>query len=180
VYDVVVMDYSGVDPVEVGTIYNATVQAGVILLGTTAYDGLTLKYTYSYGAIEAVRVTKTSQLQNDSTYQTLLQVQATVQAAITALVNGASIDFDTLKEISDYAVAVKAQLDAMTFKTVGGVSVQGTGNIALPTKVSDLTNDSGFQTAAQVSSAVSGKVDSSTYTTDMGNIQSALTAILGA
>lgn len=58
--------------------------------------------------------------------------------------------------------------------TIDSISVNGTTqtidqnknvDITVPTKVSDLTNDSGYQTASNVSSAISGKLDTSAVKT---------------
>ena len=56
---------------------------------------------------------------------------------------------------TNLATALNAKQDTLvsgtSIKTVGGASLLGSGNIALPTKVSDLTNDSGFITTSALS-----------------------------
>lgn len=77
-------------------------------------------------------------------------------------------------------------------KTVGGASLLGSGNIALPTKTSDLTNDSGFittsalsgyQTTTNLVTSVSSSSTDSQYPSaklfydTVGDIESALNTI---
>lgn len=71
---------------------------------------------------------------------------------------------------NDYTTAEKSKLDGVAagaqVNVIESVKVNGTAltpsskavNITVPTKVSALTNDSGFQTAAQVTSAINSAV----------------------
>ena len=62
-------------------------------------------------------------------------------------------------DVSDSAVS--GQYVSAVSETDGKISVTRASLPTVPTKVSDLTNDSGYQTASDVSTAISGKEDKS-------------------
>lgn len=62
-------------------------------------------------------------------------------------------------DVSDSAVS--GQYVSAVSETDGKISVSRANLPTVPTKVSDLTNDSGYQTASDVSTAISGKEDKS-------------------
>lgn len=62
-------------------------------------------------------------------------------------------------DVSDSAVS--GQYVSSVSETDGKISVTRASLPTVPTKVSDLTNDSGYQTASDVSTAISGKEDKS-------------------
>lgn len=62
-------------------------------------------------------------------------------------------------DVSDSAVS--GQYVSAVSETDGKISVTRANLPTVPTKVSDLTNDSGYQTASDVSTAISGKADTS-------------------
>ena len=62
-------------------------------------------------------------------------------------------------DVSDSAVS--GQYVSAVSETDGKISVSRASLPAVPTKVSDLTNDSGYQTASDVATAISGKEDKS-------------------
>ena len=62
-------------------------------------------------------------------------------------------------DVSDSAVS--GQYVSAVSETDGKISVTRTNLPTVPTKVSDLTNDSGYQTASDVATAISGKADTS-------------------
>jgi hypothetical protein len=63
-------------------------------------------------------------------------------------------------DVSDSAVS--GQYVSAVSEADGKISVTRASLPTVPTKVSDLTNDSGYQTASDVSTAISGKADSAT------------------
>jgi len=97
--------------------------------------------TYLWSRITAIFATKddvpskVSEITNDGDGTSPFATQAYVGA------NGGKID----------KIQVNGTDQTITNKTV---------NLAVPTKVSDLTNDSGYQTASQVSTAISAAVSS--------------------
>lgn len=62
-------------------------------------------------------------------------------------------------DVSDSAVS--GQYVSSVSETDGKISVTRASLPTVPTKVSDLTNDSGYQTASDVSTAIAGKADTS-------------------
>lgn len=106
-------------------------------------------------------------------------------AAIQAVVGAAPAALDTLQEIAtqlasdESAVAalvstvalkadttyVDAQLAGKGTSNFSGAYADLTGKPVIPTAVSSFTNDSGYQTAAQVSAAVASKADQATTVT---------------
>lgn len=86
-------------------------------------------------AVDVTVPTKVSDLTNDGDGNSPFATQAYVGA------NGGKID----------VIQVNGTAQTITNKTV---------NIAVPTKVSDVTNDSGYQTASEVSAAISAAVSS--------------------
>ena len=62
-------------------------------------------------------------------------------------------------DVSDSAVS--GQYVSAVSETDGKISVSRTSLPTIPTKVSDLSNDSGYQTAGDVATAISGKADTS-------------------
>lgn len=120
--------------------------------------------------------TKTSQLTNDSGYQNGTQVDnaitgkgyqtsAQVESAITAkgyqnAIGVTSIINGTVT--TDFVEALNIDVEAAQIKdtlTIGQLPSTVAEMSDIPTKVSELTNDSGYQTAANVSTAISGKAD---------------------
>jgi hypothetical protein len=117
--------------------------------------------------------TNVSAFTNDSTYQTAAQVTA----AIAAVVGAAPTALDTLAEIATAlaadesaaaalttAVAFKANtadLAAVAFSGAYSALIGAPTIPTIPTLVSVFTNDAGYQTAANVSTAIAGKADTS-------------------
>ncbi len=94
--------------------------------------------------------TKTSDLTNDSGFQTSTQVSSAIS---TALANGS----DAYQTASDVSSAIGAATTGMLTSSNYATTLDAVyaKTVDLPTKTSDLTNDSGFQTSTQVSSAIS-------------------------
>lgn len=113
---------------------------------------------YSKSEINALIPTKTSDLTNDSGYTTIAEVGR--QGYVT---NSALADYAT-KNYVDLAVQ---SMDLSSYLTKAEASLTYATIASLPTKVSDLTNDSGFQTASQVMSVVNNNVP--TKTSDLTN-----------
>lgn len=70
-----------------------------------------------------------------------------------------SNDFTTDEKTKLTGIEAGAQVNAVSEITVNGVSVLSDKKAAIttPTKTSDLTNDSGYQTASQVTAAITGQ-----------------------
>ena len=117
--------------------------------------------------------TVVSAFTNDATYQTAAQVSSAIQAVVgaapSALSTLAAIDAALASDESAAAalttlVSTKATLaDLATVATTGAYSdlIGVPAAVVVPTVVSAFTNDSGYQTAAQVSTAIAGKADTS-------------------
>ena len=117
--------------------------------------------------------TVVSAFTNDATYQTAAQVSSAIQAVVgaapSALSTLAAIDAALASDESAAAalttlVSTKATLaDLATVATTGAYSdlIGVPAAVVVPTVVSAFTNDSGYQTAAQVSTAIAGKTDTS-------------------
>ena len=77
-------------------------------------------------------------------------------------------DFPAIPDVSNYiqksstsglvkndgTIDTSAYLIKSNFKTIGGNSIVGSGNISLPSKLSDLTNDAGFITLSALNDYV--------------------------
>lgn len=134
----------------------AGIESGAQVNTVTSVNGRTGAVT---GLAEASAVpTKVSQLTNDSKFQTESQVNATVQKVVGA----APEALDTLEEIAD---KLKDNDDAVA----GIVTTLATkaNKSEIPTKVSQLTNDSGYLTTHQ---DISGKADKSEIPTKVSQL----------
>lgn len=112
-------------------------------------------------------------------------VDERVQALETAVGSGGSVD----SKIASAVEALDSSIASESGKAIASVTVvdgkiTASTKIAVPSKTSDLTNDSGFQTASDLSTALAGKVDKVTgkglstndYTTDEKNKLSGIEA----
>lgn len=91
-----------------------------------------------------------SQLTNDSDYQTGTQVSGSISSALEPYAQKTELFDKTFNSLTGKP-------------TINGVEVKGTLTteslkISIPRSVSELTNDSGFQTSSQVSSAIASAV----------------------
>lgn len=75
------------------------------------------------------------------------EVNSIINTAVNKVLGGAPADYNTLKKVADYIKADTEALNALESKVS---SVEN----SVPTKVSQLTNDSGYQTQAQVNTAI--------------------------
>lgn len=127
---------------------------------------------YSKSEVNALIPTKTSDLTNDSGYTTIAEVGR--QGYVT---NGALADYAT----KNYVDSAVQSMDLSSYLTKTEASLTYATIASLPTKVSDLTNDSGFQTASQVMSIIDNNVPTKTsqLTNDSGfqNATQVLSAI---
>lgn len=90
-------------------------------------------------------------------------VDARVQTLETAVGTGGSVD----SKIKAAVEALDSSIAAETGKAIASVTVvdgkiTGSTKIAVPTKVSDLTNDENYMTEGDVETAIAGKVDKET------------------
>lgn len=97
-------------------------------------------------------------------YQTSAQVSSAISSAINVLTKDADQNFDTFKEISDWisnhgkdAAGMLTSINDLEDVTEALQASIDDVSGSIPTKVSELTNDSGYQTAAQVNTAITGK-----------------------
>ena len=130
------------------------------------------------GNINAAQIpgmpTKVSELQNDSGYQTAQQVQSTVDTAVATKADASDLAAHTGNTTIHVTSADKTAWNAKS--DFSGNYNDLTNKPTIPSKTSDLTNDSGFQTASDVATAVSGKADSSALTAHTGNTTIHVTA----
>ena len=113
---------------------------------------------------------KTSDLTNDSGFQTASDVQTaiTVKADLSALTSHTG---NTTIHVT------AAEKEAWNAKSdFSGSYNDLTNKPTIPSKTSDLTNDSGFQTANDVSTAISSKANASDLTSHTGNTTIHVTA----
>lgn len=87
-------------------------------------------------------------------------VEGRVQTLEAAVGSGGSVD----SKIASAIEALDSSITSEAGKAIASVTVvdgkiTGSTKVTVPTNVSDLTNDSGFQTASDVSSAIANKVD---------------------
>lgn len=115
---------------------NSLTAQGIVT--TTGFDDYMSKHSF---AESSDIPTKVSDLTNDSGFQTSVQVST----AITNAIN--NLDVNQVGGTGKYISAIS--------ESNGKISATEATMPTIPTKVSDLTNDSGFQTSAQVNSAVS-------------------------
>ncbi|MBQ7687175.1 MAG: hypothetical protein IJT28_08110 [Bacteroidaceae bacterium] len=108
--------------------------------------------------------TKVSQLTNDSKYQTETQVSTAITNAVPTKTSDITNDGDGTSAF------ITVNTANTNYGQIDSVKVNGTAltvtnkavNVTVPTAVSDLTNDSGFQTASQVSTAISNALPTKT------------------
>jgi hypothetical protein len=164
----------------------STVDASLALKANSA-DLATVATSGAYADLSGKPVipsvpTAVSSFTNDSGYQTA----ANVSSAIQAVVGAAPAALDTLAEIATQLASDESAAAALTnVVSTKASSADVTSALALkadktelfsgayadltgkptiptvPTTVSSFTNDSGYQTAANVTSAISGKADAS-------------------
>ena len=100
--------------------------------------------------------TKTSDLNNDSSFATTSQIPTKVSD----LTNDGDGTTGSHFATEAYVTTNGGKIDKIQVNSVDQTITNKTVNIAVPTKVSDLTNDSQFQTATQVSTAINAAVTS--------------------
>lgn len=94
-------------------------------------------------------------------------------------------DYTTTEKTKLSGIASGAQVNVIETVKVNGAAVQVTDkavDISVPTDTADLTNGAGFQTSADVQSAISGKAESSAlsaHTSDLGNPHNVTKAQVG-
>jgi hypothetical protein len=122
-----------IDPVDNTIISDArpTVSLGVLDLGTLDYDGKELEFVYAYGSIS-------SQLQ--VLFDAFQQELDALEVGVSTTQEG-RIDTLELSKADKSDTYTKAETDAKIVELA-------------PTNVSAFTNDSGYQTAANVNSAI--------------------------
>ena len=126
-----------IDPVDNTIISDArpTVSLGVLDLGTSDYDGKELEFVYAYGSIS-------SQLQ--VLFDAFQQELDALEVGVSTTQEG-RIDTLELSKADKSNTYTKAETDAKIVELA-------------PTNVSAFTNDSGYQTAANVNSAIQAVV----------------------
>ena len=100
--------------------------------------------------------TKVSDLSNDSNFATISQVPTKVSQLTNDGDGTTGSEFAT----KSYVNTNGGKIDKIQVNSVDQTITNKTVNIAVPTKVSDLSNDSEFQTASQVSTAINAAVSS--------------------
>lgn len=128
-----------------------TVSLGVLDLGTLDYDGKELEFTYAYGSIS-------SQLQVlfDQFQQELDALEVEVSTDQEERLNALELSkADKATTVAGYGIT-----DLATVATSGSyLDLSDKPTIpTVPTDISSFTNDSGFQTSAQVSTAIQAVV----------------------
>lgn len=100
--------------------------------------------------------TKVSDLSNDSNFATVSQIPTKVSQLTNDGDGTTGSEFAT----KSYVDTNSGKIDKIQVNSVDQTITNKTVNIAVPTKVSDLTNDSQYQTASQVSTAINAAVSS--------------------
>lgn len=139
---------------------------------------------YLWGKIKALIPTKTSQLTNDSGFLTSHQ---DISGKLDKTGDGANVTATFTQASSRANIATGEKLSTMFGKIAKWLAdlktVAFTGAYSdltgAPTKVSEFTNDSGFQTATQVNTAITGKgyQTAEQVTTAINNAISGITGI---
>ncbi len=129
-------------------------------------DLITAQKKLSYALLSGTPAipTKTSELINDSSFATSSYVDSAVSGKQDLITAQKKLSFNLLSSVpafatqSDIDAAISGKQDLITAqKKLSYALLSGTPTI--PTKTSDITNDSGFTTTSYVDSAVSGKQD---------------------
>ncbi len=147
-------------------------------------DALYSQFSGNYNDLTN-KPTSVSDFSNDSGFQTEAQVEALIGSATELLATTAWVTTQLSTKVSavagkdlssnDFTDTLLAKLNAIA----AGAEVNVNANwdatsgdaqiLNKPTAVSDFTNDSGFQTAAQVTSAISSATGSFATTTQLNN-----------
>ena len=150
--DYTTAEKSKLSGIAAGAEVNQNAFSSVVVGSTTvAADAKTDSLTLVAGA----NVTLTPDASNDTI---TIAAKDTTYAVATASANGLMSKSDKSKLDG---VAAGAQVNVIESVKVNGTALTPSSkavNITVPTKVSALTNDSGFQTAAQVTSAINSAV----------------------
>lgn len=87
-------------------------------------------------------------------------VEGRVETLESAVGSGGSVDSKITAAIGELDSSIASEAGkAIASVTVVDGKITSSTKIAVPSKTSDITNDSGFQTASDVSTAIAGKVD---------------------
>ena len=128
-----------------------------------------VEQTISSKTVNITVPTKVSDLTNDSSFQTQTEVSTAITNALPTKTSDLTNDGDGTSEFatknfvsSNYGQIHNVKVNGTTL-TVTNKAV----DVTVPTKVSDLTNDSGFQNSTQVASAIDAALP--TKTSDLTN-----------
>lgn len=102
--------------------------------------------------------TKVSDLTNDSGFQTASQVNTAIEQAVSDKASQSEVT-QLGKDVDDVKTGLSGKVAQGDFDTLEQAVADKAEKSEIPTKVSELTNDSGYQTASQVQGAVAGKQD---------------------